>query len=282
MIRWQHALAATTRFRVDISRDAGMSWQVLQSGVTTRGGKGAVAWTVTGPATEGGLVRVVSLAGGGENDVINSFFSISEPFVRWASITAGQDWGIGTQRRITWTHNLGTAERVHIDISRDDGLSWSALAAGVPLRGTESSAFQWRVTGPPTDAARLRVRWSRDDRVTSVSSRFSISPPFLRLTTPIAGGTIYPCSNFTPVWRHNLGTHEPVTLELSLNGGEAWRELWWLKGPGMSRGTITLHEFVQPPTDNAFVRVRWSRDPSIQATTGPLRILSLPDYPYCD
>jgi hypothetical protein len=281
-IRWRHWLPSTTRFRVDVSWNGGTGWHVLQTDVATRGGNGAVVWTVTEPATETGLFRVVALTQTGETDMTNSYFKVGPPFLHVASIGPGLEWGIGSERRITWAHNLGSAERVNIDISRDDGISWMPLAHDVALRGTESSAFNWRVTGSPTGLARVRVRRASDSLVSSVSPRFAIAPPRLHLTFPVPGGTIYGCNHLVTTWQHNLGTLERVSLELSEDGGQTWSRLGDLRNTGLFRGTLTLHEFVRPANDRAFFRIRWQRDASVQAVNGPLRITEGPYYPYCD
>jgi hypothetical protein len=282
MIRWQHTLPRVTRFRVDVSADGGATWQIVSNDVGTRGGTGAIEWRVTTPSTKLGLVRVTALDATSAADVSNAFFEVSDPFLRFTTVGDGQDWGLGTERRIGWVHNLGTAERVHLDLTRDDGATWTRLVSDLLLRGTLSSAYHWRVVGPPTKQARLRVQWANDAAISSISPRFSISEPMLRLVWPLAGTTVHGCSHFRPQWRHNLGTLETVRLDLSLDGGQTWDSMARLRNSGVSRASYTQYEFVEAPTDRAFFRVLWERNPAAQSVSGPLRITADPYYPYCD
>jgi Tol biopolymer transport system component len=281
-IRWQHALPASTRFRVDVSADGGRTWRTIRTDVATRGGMGTVNWTVAAPATAHGLVRVAALGAVAAADVNNAFLEVSDPFLRITTITAAQDWGIGTERRIGWSHNLGTAGRVHVDVTRDDGATWSRVAADVPLRGTESAAYHWRVAGPPSQRVRLRIQRTTDPSVSSISPRFSVSAPMVRLEWPTAGATVHGCSQFTPQWRHNLGTLEAVLLQWSLDGGRTWVTRDRIHNPRAVRGSYIDYEFVAPATDAAAFRVVWERNASVQGVSGSLRITAVPDYPYCD
>lgn len=78
-------------------------------------------------------------------------------------------WRVGQAKQIKWSHNLGTAEAVDVDVSRDGGATWQTIAANVPNSGTTNGGLNWTVTGPATSLARVRVRWVRDPAVADTS-----------------------------------------------------------------------------------------------------------------
>ena len=49
-------------------------------------------------------------------------------------------WRVGDVRAITWTHNLGAGAPFDLELSRDGGTTWEALAAGVPSIGAASGS----------------------------------------------------------------------------------------------------------------------------------------------
>ena len=72
--------------------------------------------------------------------------------------------------QITWSHNLGTGEAVNITLSRDNGATWTTIAASVVNTTSTNGSFTWNVTGPATTTARIRVTWTQIGSVTDVSN----------------------------------------------------------------------------------------------------------------
>jgi trimeric autotransporter adhesin len=73
-IRWTHNLGPDSHVRVELSRDAGMSWELLAEAVANTGSdKGSFDWTVTGPRTSRAVVRVSARGG---SDTTESLFRI--------------------------------------------------------------------------------------------------------------------------------------------------------------------------------------------------------------
>lgn len=63
----------------------------------------------------------------------------------------GEMWSINKNQLITWTSS-GVSGKVKIDLSRD-GFIWESLFSSVPNGGKKN----WKVTGPATTRARIRV-----------------------------------------------------------------------------------------------------------------------------
>jgi hypothetical protein len=74
-----------------------------------------------------------------------------------ASITVvspngGETWRVNQKKTIQWTSSA-VSGNVNVGLSRDGGLSWTTILANTANDGSQS----WKVTGPGTTQARIRV-----------------------------------------------------------------------------------------------------------------------------
>jgi len=77
-ISWTHRLGAGAKFRIDVSRDGGVSYQTIAGAVIgTSATSGSFNWTVTGPATTAARIRVLSTRDGADADSSNINFTIA-------------------------------------------------------------------------------------------------------------------------------------------------------------------------------------------------------------
>jgi beta-lactamase superfamily II metal-dependent hydrolase len=176
-IEWSHNLGAAAFVRVELSRNGGSSWEVLTPSVrNTTATTGAFAWLVSGPTTSSALVRV-SWLDGPASDTTDLRFRIVTPEIVVLSPTLNVQWRIGSRQAISWGHNLGTAESVRIEVSRDGGATWAPIASNVPNQTGVLGGYEWTVTGPAANTARIRVIWSGDSAVQDASDvNFRIRP----------------------------------------------------------------------------------------------------------
>jgi hypothetical protein len=91
--------------------------------------------------------------------------------------TGLSNWTIGSTRTISWTNNLGATATVRLDVSRDNGSTWTQIAASVQNSSATGGSFSWVVTGPATANGRIRASWTANTSVTDNSARFRISAP---------------------------------------------------------------------------------------------------------
>ena len=82
----------------------------------------------------------------------------------------GENWVVGSSNNITWT-NTGTINNVKIEISTDDGTSYSTIVASTPNTGS----YSWTVPNSPSTTVKIRI--SNDDGSISDTSdgNFTIS-----------------------------------------------------------------------------------------------------------
>jgi hypothetical protein len=170
-ITWTHTLGAAQPFDVDFSADNGLTWVPMASGVpAATATTGAYTSAMPSTPTTQALVRVSPTGLPLNGDVSNVAFTVAAPVVTVTAPNTNVNWAIGSTHSITWTHNLGTAESVKIEVSRNGGSTWSVLAQTVLNSSSTSGTFSWTVTGPATTTARMRVTWVRDGAISDVSN----------------------------------------------------------------------------------------------------------------
>jgi uncharacterized repeat protein (TIGR01451 family) len=177
-IRWSHNLGLASSVSLEVSRNSGTSWSFIATSVpNATATTGAYDWVVIGPDTTTALIRVSWTSNNAVNDVSNTTFTVADPFIAVTAPNTAVGWKVGQTRQIKWSHNLGTAESVNIDLSRDGGATWAPVVAGLANSGNTTSTYNWVVTGPTTTQARIRVSWTVDPAVTDTSDvDFRINP----------------------------------------------------------------------------------------------------------
>lgn len=189
-ITWTHSLGANQNFDIATSVDNGITWLPMAAGIPAAATTGTFTGLMPSTVTTQALVRV-SPAGHPElGDLSNVAFTLAAPSVAVTSPNTAVSWAVGTTHSITWNHNLGTAESVEIDLSEDGGATWTLIAANVLNSASTSGTFNWLITQPVSNTARVRVMWSRNTTVQSASAvNFKIVPPVTGVT-PNTGATV--------------------------------------------------------------------------------------------
>jgi hypothetical protein len=81
-------------------------------------------------------------------------------------------WAIGSTHAVTWSHNLGTASVVTIEISRGGASPWTLISGSAQSSGASAGSYDWTVSGPSTNTARIRVTWTTN---TAVNDRSNVN-----------------------------------------------------------------------------------------------------------
>jgi hypothetical protein len=153
----------------------------------------------------------------------------------------------GTPVTISWTHNLSGLDPVSIALSRDGGATYEVLAAAAPNTGS----FVWTASGPDTANARVRITASGPVPIPGQGPAFSIVTPSLVVTGPTAGTQAYAGAPVTITWTHNLSGVDPVSIELSRDGGATFEVLaatapntgsfvWTAAGPDTAEARVRV------------------------------------------
>jgi hypothetical protein len=121
-------------------------------------GTGAVSATVNFSSNAGNTSRGVSGTG-----------VSAPPSIAVTNPAGGATWPINSTRTITWTSS-GVIGKVSIQLSRDDGATWSPIVGNTPNNGNRN----WKVQGPATGQARIRVCSVNAPVVCGLSGAFTI------------------------------------------------------------------------------------------------------------
>ena len=98
--------------------------------VKARNGEGLeTGWTTLGSQSTGSCMQITVLSPNG-----------------------GESWALRSNQTIRWTSS-GISGNMKIELSRNGGASWETVKNNAPNNG----AYSWRVTGPATSQARIRV-----------------------------------------------------------------------------------------------------------------------------
>jgi PKD repeat protein len=176
---------------------------------------------------------------------------------------AAVNWGVGSTQLIEWTHNLGTGSTVRIDVSRDGGVTWSAIAASVTNAGVASGSYAWVVTGPATASGQIRVSAISGSGSDASDANFTIAAPFITVSAPKSGALWSVGTTYAISWKHNLGTTGAVKIEISRNGGNTWSVLAGsVQNSGNESGSYNWTA-TAPTTTVARIRVSWTSNAGV-------------------
>jgi hypothetical protein len=178
-ISWTHNLSESEPVSIELSRDGGATFALLAASAPNTG---SFVWTATGPDTAAARVRVAA-TGALAASHVGAAFQITTPTLAVTSPAAGASWAIGTARTISWSSNLAAGTTVRVDLSRDGGTTWTALASASPASGS----LAWTATSPATTTARGRVTANGGVPAVGTSGAFTIGNPTLAVTSPTAG-----------------------------------------------------------------------------------------------
>lgn len=68
-------------------------------------------------------------------------FAIAAPMIVITSPNTAAPWRVLGAHRVCWSHNLGTSGTVRVEMSFDNGATWTVVTANAPKRRVES---RWR------------------------------------------------------------------------------------------------------------------------------------------
>lgn len=243
----------TGSVKVEISRGGGAFTQLFTGLPNT----GSQPWTVTGPDGPA-VIRVTSL------DTPNisgdsASFKVVTPSLQLTAPNGGENWTENDTKTISWSA-AGFDGPVRIELSRDNGTSWETISSAAQNTGSA----QWKVTGPGTKKALVRVSSISNAALTDTSDgTFTIVAQFLKLGSPNGGEFLAPGTQ-TVTWSSSgLPSQAKVKLELSRDGGGSWSTLAD-QVPNSGSAAVTMPG---PASTTARVRISLDSNPSIQDTS---------------
>jgi hypothetical protein len=158
---------------------------------------------------------------------------------------------------VTWTSS-GLTGSVKIELSRNGGAAWALISASTANDGTHP----WKVTGPATTQARIRVTSVSDPTVADASNaNFRIGGGTLTVQSP-NGAEVWPIGSTRSIAWTSSGLTGNVKIEVSRNGGAAWALIsastpndgthpWNVTGPATTQARVRVTSVTDPTVSDA-------------------------------
>ena len=267
--------ASIDHFDVDYSIDSGSTWNPVPGCTGVSGAARSCGWVSPGPVTTQARIKVTATdaASATLSDTSNGLFKISTGtgiITISSPNTSGTNWGIGSRQQIAWKHNAGAGSFFTIELSRNGGVTYTeTLATAAPTMSAGSATFNWQVTGPATNQARVRVRWVNGPSTSDTSNaNFTIAAAFISVTVPKAGVTWVYNSSQVPKWKTNLGAGDTVDVLLSTDGGTTFPTTLASGVIATAKQATVTAPTLGTPTTTARIRVVWSNAPASFSAAG--------------
>lgn len=193
---------------------------------------------------------------------------ILPPSLELLSPAGGEEWRAGTQQEIRWQGVA--AGQVAIDLSADDGVSWTEIAGPLPAN---AGVFVWTVPGFTSTQCRMRVRDIAASLSDTTPRPFTIYlRPELTLHAPNGGEEWQVGSVHAITWESIAVPH--VDIAYSIDNGTQWLPLAADVPSFMSGYSWTLP---LTASDSSRVRIVASDNVSvIDESDAPFRITAIP------
>ncbi|MFA7418560.1 MAG: YCF48-related protein [Melioribacteraceae bacterium] len=214
-ISWTSTIIANVSLYYSI--DNGTTWTGIANNITATPGN--YSWTIPDIESNQVLVKVVDFDDDKLSDQSDAIFSIFKPSITVTSPNGGEVWKGGSDYDINWNSSFVT--NVRIEISHDDGVTWTQLANNLPAVPNTFSALLPSVN---SNICLIRISDAVDNTIFDKSdARFAIYTPTITLTSPNGGEMWRGGSSQNITWASNNVTD--VKLEFSADNGLTWSEI---------------------------------------------------------
>jgi hypothetical protein len=153
--------------KIEYSLNNGIDWTEIIASIPDTG---AYPWTIPDTLSFSCLVRV-SDTNGLLEDISNSVFRISPPFIIVTSPNGGEEWQGGTNHDIIWA-SAGTSGKVKIEYSINNGRDWAEIIASTPDNGN----YLWNPPYITSDSCLVSISDTNGSLSDMSDSVFSIIP----------------------------------------------------------------------------------------------------------
>ena len=261
-IEWQSGSVATVK--LEYSTDNGSSWTNIG---TASASYGYANWVTPAIVSGNCIIRVsdnalpsvkdqsdasfslyslpANNAGkfkGGPNDGYSMKSTVRDS-IQLTSPNGGEIWTSASGRQITWTYN--GIENITIELSLDDGQTWSTLAASVPA---SQLSYYWSIPITPSYTCRIRVRDITRPISDESDAVFIIPTSYVQITYPNGGESFGAGTGQYIEWEYN--DLASIKLEYSTNNGSTWSVI------GTAYAANRFVNWVVPVTTSSQILIR--------------------------
>ncbi len=255
---------SVTNVKIEYSLDNGISW--INIAASTPANAGSYSWTLPDTSSAQSKVRITDASNPSIGDTSNNVFAITYyPKIVVTSPNGGENWVGKSVHNITWTSL--SVSNVKIELTLDNGASWSIVSSSTPSNGI----FSWTVPDTLSTLAKVRISDVTNAAINGVSSgTFNINfAPRIFITSPNGGEDWQAKTTHDIMWTSiNV---DSVKIEYSLDAGGNWSMI--ISRTSASTGKYT---WVLPDTSSAQVLIRISSaiDASVYSTSSNVFTIS--------
>lgn len=268
--------SAGHQVKIELSRNGGSSFpEVLAASVPDTG---SFAWTPQLPVSSACRIRITSLTDVSVSDTSDGDFSVVQGSIAVTAPNGGELVRFNDKVTIKWnaTDYALTSPDVMVELSRNGGQSFDEVLFDAV--STASGQVEWKVTGPSTTRARIRVTAVTLPSFSDTSDAdFEIrQPSTIEVQRPNGGDRFTSGTPVSLLW-NSAGFSGNVRIEISRNGGASWEvlfpdtpndgaEVWDVVGPATRLGRIRVVSNEEPNVSDQSDGVFSIEMPSIQVT----------------
>ncbi len=220
-ITWVSMFMPSPTVKFEYSIDNGATWLLITNSAPNTG---SYNWTIPNNPSTTARVRISDTANNTINDVSDAVFTIA-PHVTVTAPNGGQNLLGCNVQSISWAHG-GTTGLFKIELSTDNGTSWSTISASYNGGAGPNSSLSWVVPNITTTQGLIRVSDAGDPLKTDVSNAtFNISQTSnVQLLSP-NGAEVWVANTVQNVTYTVSGGVTSVDLEYSTDNGTSWNTI---------------------------------------------------------
>jgi hypothetical protein len=218
-ISWDSEYLTSEFVQIEVSYDNGGSWEMIESPTQD---DGSYSWTCPELETTEGLIRVSEYGNPSVYDVTDANFTITQPWVTITYPNGGESLNGCESENITWT-SLGTGNYFDIELSTDNGNTWTTIANSV-YNSPSSGNYSWNpVSDLSTTECLIRITDHNYATATDVSdATFSLNENTdIVVTSPNGGENWEVGTSQTITWASSLGSNK-YDIYYSVDNGNSW------------------------------------------------------------
>jgi|GEM_PF-1351574 len=214
-VNW-NIIGTSNDYHLEYSTNSGATWTRILANVEAT--VGTYSWPVPNTPTTQGRFRVVDA---GNNDILDESdadFTIdpADPTYVVCAPNGGEDWFAGEVKNITWNTAFTSNPNVFIEISLDNGLTWTTVATTF-----NDGQYEWTIPNTPSEDALIRISDPGNIAFADTSDAVFELHTYVEVTSPNGGESMTGCTNF-PITIEAGGTSGTYKVELSTDGGTTW------------------------------------------------------------
>lgn len=261
---------------IEFSYDGGVNWWYLgQVPSSPSGGNASIS--VPNTSTTNAKLRISDFASAQATDVSNSPFTVYVPPISvWEPASTSAVF-VNSLALVYWILNVPDIMLLNVDISLDNGLSYTPVAQNV---NAQTYYTYLVLSDTPSETCILKLSNAQDPSEFGLSSVFAINPiPVYTLTSPVTSQIVNVNSPLTITWNVEEPYSSSNYIEFSSNNGLTWEVI----ANGSNQGNSGSLEWYTPNVNSTecLIRITDSYATSSSDTSAAFTIMPFPETPVC-